>query len=176
MSSISAVSALSSSGDALLGLAFITAGLGLAVLVLMGMAFRLAVLSGGWGRARILWSLPLAFVLGGTLALLAAWASARPGECVVGVSSERRTTTTGASTTAAVNPSSLEMGELDRPTPPDARRRQVIWTVAAGLGACVVGLFWGRWLEGNEASAGPHEKEDDADRSQRGSGRPRTGS
>ena len=28
------------------------------------------------------------------------------------------------------------------------RRRRIGWAVVAGLSACAVGLFWGRWLEG----------------------------
>ncbi|MEL6184021.1 MAG: hypothetical protein AAFU79_05290 [Myxococcota bacterium] len=29
-----------------------------------------------------------------------------------------------------------------------SRRRQIAWSIAAGLGAFAVGISWGRWLEG----------------------------
>lgn len=39
---------------------------------------------------------------------------------------------------------------------PDTRRRQIAWSLAAGMGAFVVGISWGRWLEG-VPSAPPDE-------------------
>ena len=38
--------------------------------------------------------------------------------------------------------------------PPVSRRRQALWSLGAGLGACAVGLFWGRWLEGHRGGPG----------------------
>lgn len=35
----------------------------------------------------------------------------------------------------------------DDPEPPPITKR-LLWTAAAGLGALVVGVGWGRWLEG----------------------------
>jgi hypothetical protein len=55
---------------------------------------------------------------------------------------------------------SRDLGVVRPPAPlPFSRRRQLAWTVAAGVGACAVGLFWGRWLEGPSGA----RREDDED-------------
>lgn len=51
--------------------------------------------------------------------------------------------------------------QADDPPDDGSRRGRVGWSIAAGLGACVVGLFWGRWLEGGTALR--REDEDDSE-------------
>ena len=48
--------------------------------------------------------------------------------------------------------------ELD----PVSRRRQIAWSLAAGLGAFAVGITWGRWLEGvPDSETQPSAEEED---------------
>lgn len=48
-----------------------------------------------------------------------------------------------------------------------SRRRQLFWSLAAGLGACAVGLFWGRWLEGSSSAPTSKKEEPEEDDEER---------
>ena len=103
--------------------------LGLLGLLLVGLGLGFA--SSAARGARLGWC--LAFVL----LLVLAGAMAR------GIALGPRPSEVGSGVAKRAEP-----GDPEDP-PPTAWRRRLAMTVAAGFGAGTVGLFWGRWLEGD---------------------------